>query len=245
MHRPTCSQVICTSLNLKIRKAVPWRKFKSAAAWGKGWMLYRQTRKLFMIVRLVDSLKCWKRGNNCWEEKKRTKGSCEMWKTAQIKKSDWNRPSEDNGGGVMSGRLQSRRYQHLSSHKNNSWTSIHKRKWPWDGSEIQLRACVNTVEQKWRINEQKGLGGISWAGRWDGKEQKRSRYLYQLHSLCHHGPQWPGLWRTLLAFVAKDLYCPHGSCNFPTAFTAEEPVVIVGMGPVAYSTEHWVLSPWS
>lgn len=197
-------------------------------------MLYCQTRKLFMIVRMVDSLKCWKRGNNCWEEKKRTKGSWDVENPAQIKKSDWNRPSEDNGGGVMSARLQSRRYQHLSSHKNNSWTSIHKRKWPWDGSEFQLRTCVNTVEQKWRINEQKGLGGISW----DGKEQK-DRGICISHSLCHHGPQWPGLWRTLLAFVAKDLYRPHGSCNFPTAFTAEEPVVIVGHGaPVAYSTEN-------
>ena len=87
-----------------------------------------------------------------------------MWdveNSAQIKKSDWNRPPEDNGGGVMSSKLQSRRYQHPSSHENNSWISIHKRKWLWDGSEIQLRACVNTGEQKGRINEQKGLGGIS------------------------------------------------------------------------------------
>ena len=51
--------------------------------------------------------------------------------------------------------------QHLSLHKINSWTSIPKRNWLWYGSEIQLRICINAVEQKWRINEQKGLRGIS------------------------------------------------------------------------------------
>ena len=161
MHRPTCSQVTCPSLDLKVRKAVPWRKFESAAAWGEGWILYGQTRNLFMIVRMVDSLTCWKRGNNCWEERKRTKGSCEVWKTL---------PRLKNQIEIDPQRIMGVEWCHLDyragdisirPHMKTSWISIHKRKWLWDGSEIQLRACVNTGEQKGRINEQKGLGGIS------------------------------------------------------------------------------------
>lgn len=162
MHRLTCPQVICASLDLKIRKAVLWREFKSAVAWGRGWMLYGQTRNVFMRVRTVDSPKCWKRGNNCWEERKSTKGSCEMWKTLpRLKNQIEIDPQRIMGVEWCQQDCRAGDNQHLSLHKINSWTSIPKRNWLWDGSEIQLRICINAVEQKWRINEQKGLRGIS------------------------------------------------------------------------------------
>ena len=192
MHRLTCAQVTCKSLD-----SGSLEEIQSAFAWGRGWMLHSQTWNMFMIVRTVDLLKCWKRGDNCWEKRKRTKGSCEEWRILpRLKKQiEIDPPSEDNGGGVTSARLQSRRYQHSSPHKNN-WTSIHKWKQLWDGSGVQLRTCGNTVEQKRRITAQKGLWEISldeMSG--DGKEPRRLRYLYQPHCLCHRGPQWPALWR--------------------------------------------------
>ena len=52
-----------------------------------------------------------------------------------------------------------------------------------------------------------------------GRKKKGGGNQYQPHSRCHHGSQWPALWRTLAALANEDLNSPHK--RLPIAFTID------------------------
>ena len=66
---------------LESRNSFSLEEIQSGATRGRGQILCNQTWNAFMIVRNVDSFRCWKRGDNCWEKRNKTKGSRGEWRT--------------------------------------------------------------------------------------------------------------------------------------------------------------------
>lgn len=117
----------------------------------------------------------------------------------------------------------------------------YEQKWPWDGSEFQLR----TVLTQWSRNEElmnRRLG--------ESAEMARNKKIEVSVSATQLVPPWSPvarrLWRTCWPLWLRTFTAPMAAATSPQLSTAEEPVVIVGMGPQLPTPQRsWVLSPWS